>query len=122
LTEKERQKYIDLMVENLPVLRTQLRLRQSDLAELIGISNFSISGMENGQRKMTWNTFMSLIPIFMGNEKSAKLMSALGIYTPELDRFIHLRVVEPLSDEDLTLVAAAGVEPLQAPSKVRMRH
>ena len=96
------------MVENLPVLRAKLKLTQKDLAEIIGVSNYSISGMEKGQRKMTWNTFMSIIPIFLGNEETYQLARILGIYTDELDAFLHSAPYVSLEDDDLDEVAAAG--------------
>jgi len=109
MDDAKKQEYIRRLVENLPVLRAKLKLTQKDLAEIIGVSNYSISGMEKGQRKMTWNTFMSLLPVFMSNEESAELLKVFGIYTSELEDFLHYRMPQPLSDEDLELLAAAGL-------------
>ena len=99
------------MIDNLPVLRAKLKLTQKDLADRIGISHYSISGMEKGQRKMTWNTFMSVLPVFLCNEESFGLMRVFGIYTDELDAFLQSSSLEgvSLTDEDLDLVSAAGV-------------
>lgn len=109
MTEEKRQEYIQRMVENLPVLRAKRKLRQTDLAELIGVSNYSISGMEKGQRKMTWNTFMSLLPVFLSCPETAELLRIFGIYTPELEGLLKFTIGQPLSDSDLDEVAAAGV-------------
>ena len=109
MDENRKQLYIDRMVDNLPVLRAKRKLTQRDLADLIGVSNYSISGMEKRQRKMTWNTFMSLLPVFLGDEESAELLRLFGIYTDELENLLRTPTVIKLSDEDLELVAAAGV-------------
>jgi len=109
MTDAKKQEYISRMVENLPVLRAKLKLTQKDLADIIGVTNYSISGMEKGQRKMTWNTFMSLLPVFQGNEESAELLRIFNIYTPELECFLRSRFGQLLSDSDLDMVAAAGV-------------
>ena len=109
MDEATKQAYIDRMVENLPVLRAKLKLTQKDLAELIGVSHYSISGMEKGQRKMTWNTFMSLLPVFAGNEETNQLLQIFGILTDQLEGFLRAPQIIHLSDEDLELVAAAGV-------------
>ena len=103
----KKQEYIDRMVSNLPVLRAKLKLTQRDLADLIGVSHYSISGMENGQRKMTWNTFMSVLPVFMGNEETLMLLRLFGIYTEELEAFMQ-PYSKRLTDDELDMVAAAG--------------
>lgn len=109
MDEFKKQIYISRLVNNLPVLRAKLKLTQKELADIIGVSNYSISGMENGQRKMTWNTFMSLLPVFMSNEESAELLRVFGIYTDELEDFLHYRMPVALTDEEMELVAAAGM-------------
>lgn len=109
MNESEKQQYVEKMIENLPVLRAKLKLTQKDLAEIIGVSHYSISGMESRQRKMTWNTFMSILPVFMENEETNKLLRVLGIYTEDLESFIKQRKVIPLRDKDLYEVAAAGM-------------
>ena len=104
----KKEQYIDRMVSNLPVLRAKLKLTQRDLADMIGVSHYSISGMEKGQRKMTWNTFMSVLPVFMGNEETLMLLRLFGIYTDELEKFMRPYAKTRLTDDDLDQVAAAG--------------
>ena len=119
MDEKKKQQYIDRMIDNLPVLRAKRRLTQRDLAELIGVSNYSISGMEKRQRKMTWNTFMSLLPVFLSDEESAELLRVFGIYTDELESLFRTPAIVRLSDDDLDMVAAAGV---QVPPEARKKR
>lgn len=84
----EREVLIERMTDNLPVLRKKLRLSQEELAELIGSSRYTIVSIETRKRKMTWNTFLSLILLFDKNYETAILLRALDIYTKELDSMI----------------------------------
>ena len=78
------------MTENLPVLRAKLGITQEDLAEKIGISRSTIVSIENKNREMTWNTFLSLILVFTKNEDTNKLLNVMEIYTDELHDFIKI--------------------------------
>ena len=80
-----RQILIDRMTDNLPVLRKKLRLTQEDLALRIGSSRGNVMQMETGRRKMTWNTFLSLVLVFEKNPETAQMLRMLQIYTTELD-------------------------------------
>lgn len=80
-----RQILIGRMTENLPVLRKKLRLTQEDLALRIGSSRGNVMQMETGRRKMTWNTFLSLVLVFEKNPETAQMLRMFQIYTTELD-------------------------------------
>jgi len=82
-----REVLIDRMVENLPVLRRKLKLSQQALAEIIGSSRYTVMLIEAKKRRMTWNTFLSLVLLFEKNDDTAVLLRALGIYTDRLDGF-----------------------------------
>ena len=88
LETPEREILIEKMTDNLPVLRKKLKLSQEELAELIGSSRYTIVSIETRKRKMTWNTFLSLILLFDKNDETAILLRALDIYTKELDNMI----------------------------------
>lgn len=88
VTEMERIEFIAKMAENLPTLRTKLNMTQEELGRLIGVSRSTVILFEKGQRKMTWNTFLSLILIFSKNSDTNKLMKALDIYTEELEEIL----------------------------------
>ena len=79
---------IDNMTENLPVLRKKLKLSQEKLAEFIGNSRYTVMLIETKKRRMTWNTFLSLVLLFDKNEETAILLRALEIYTDELDNML----------------------------------
>ena len=82
-----RELLIERMVENLPVLRRKLKLSQETLAQIIGSSRYTVKLIETKKRKLTWNTFLSLVLLFDKNEDTAVLLRALGIYTDELDAY-----------------------------------
>jgi len=82
-----RELLIERMTENLPVLRRKLKLSQESLAQIIGSSRYTVMLIETNKRKMTWNTFLSLVLLFDKNEDTAVLLRALGIYTDELDAY-----------------------------------
>ena len=84
IPEIDKQHYLHVMAENLPVLRAKLNLTQTELADIIGVSRQTIATAEIGAREMSWNTFISLLFLFMHNEPTNALLPILGIYTPEI--------------------------------------
>ena len=85
-----REKLIDNMTENLPVLRKKLKLSQEGLAQIIGTSRYTVMLIETRKRRMTWNTFLSLILLFDKNNDTSVLLRVLEIYTEQLDAYLHL--------------------------------
>ena len=84
-----RDEFIENMTENLPVLRKKLKLSQEGLAKIIGTSRYTIMLIETKKRKMTWNTFLSLVLLFDKNENTQVLLRVLDIYTQQLDAFFR---------------------------------
>lgn len=82
---------MERMADNLPVLRKKAELTQTALAELIGVSKFTILSIEKKQRKMTWNTFLSLVLVFTNNKETDKMLTLFEIYTDEFNEFIKNR-------------------------------
>ena len=91
MTEEVRQTYMEIMADNLSVLRAKLNLTQSELADIIGVSRYTLIAIEKKQRVMTWATFLSLLFVFTKNEDAMKLLCAMGIYTDELNDYLDLR-------------------------------
>ena len=89
MTSETRDILIDRMTENLPVLRKKLKLSQDKLAQFIGSSRYTIMQIETKRRRMTWNTFLSLVLLFDKNEETAVILRALDIYTEQLDAMIR---------------------------------
>jgi len=94
----DRKKYAKAMAENLPVLRAKLNLSQGELADMIGITRQTLSAAECGSRELAWNNFISLLYIFTQNEMTLPLLTALGIYTIELDSLFRRTDLKRLKD------------------------
>ena len=89
MTDEKKNELLYKMTENLTMLRTKLGLTQSELADIIGLSRFTLSAIENRQRKMTWNTFLSLLLVFKNNDEVGKILEVVGIYDDELNDFLN---------------------------------
>lgn len=84
LTEVEKDAFITALTPNLPALRTQADISQEELANLLGISRQTYSAIERKVRKMSWNTYLSLILFFDHNQKTHKMLRALSLFPREL--------------------------------------
>ena len=49
---ENRQEYIDRLVDNLPMLRMKMKLTQKELADIVGLSSYTILAIEKKQRKL----------------------------------------------------------------------
>ena len=87
----DKEKLIQNMTDNLPMLRTRLELTQEELANKIGVSRSTIISIENKKREMTWNTFLSVVLVFIKHEETNKLLNVLEIYTDDFNDFIKTR-------------------------------
>lgn len=89
--ELVREKVTTNMADNLAMLRTKLGLTQVQLANLIGVSRHTIMQVENKKAKLSWNTFLSLLLIFIKNPETDKLLNILDVYTEELNNELKLK-------------------------------
>lgn len=96
-----RAKYTQAMVQNLVILRTSIKLKQAELAELIGISRQSLSAYENQLTPMSWPVFLSLFFLFSQHDVSRQLMISLGIYTKELEQLYSITYLGNLSNNTM---------------------
>lgn len=86
LTEQMKALAVENMVKNLTVLRTMLHLSQVELATLIGVGRQTLVAIETRKRKMTWNTFLSLLFVFSQNKETNSLLEIFGVYSPEMKK------------------------------------
>ena len=70
---------IDVLTEELPVMRARLRISQADLARGIGISRQTYSLIETKKQRMTWVTYMAMIAFFSADKRSRKALIDLGL-------------------------------------------
>lgn len=69
MKEIDKEKLIEVLTEELPVLRAKIGLSQDDLSDIIGISRQTYSSIETKKRQMSWNVFLSVILMFDNNKK-----------------------------------------------------
>lgn len=87
----EKEYYQKLMAEHLSELRKTLGISQSDLAEYIGSTRQSINSIENKKRPMMWDTFMSLMLLFISNNDTKKQLDELEIDTKKISNFLKIK-------------------------------
>lgn len=85
----DKQQLIDILTDELPVLRAKIGLSQDDLSQIIGISRQTYSSIETKKRRMSWNTYLSLIFVFENNAKTKKLLEAVGAFPDSLKNVIN---------------------------------
>lgn len=84
ITNEEKDRYIDELTEQLPILRAKADISQDDLAKLIGISRQNYGWIERKDRRMSWNTYLSLIFFFDYNQSTHKMIRTLSAFPTEL--------------------------------------
>lgn len=84
ISNEEQGKLISNLTENLLLLRAKLEISQEELACIIGTSRQTYSSIESKKRIMTWQTYLSLIFFFDGNQLTHKLLHHLGCYPENL--------------------------------------
>lgn len=80
LTREEQEHYIDLLTAELAPLRTRVGISQGEIAYLIGVSRQTYSAIELKKKRMSWNTYLSLIFFFDSSTASHEELHNKGIY------------------------------------------
>jgi len=81
-------RYIDSMVENMPVLRATVKMTQATLANKVGISRQSIVYIETGKRPMTWSLYLAMCCVFEQYEASKKLLESFELFDKDFIKAI----------------------------------
>ena len=84
LTEEEKDKFIDALTPELALLRAKAEISQEEIANLIGISRQTYGSIERKARKMSWNTYLSLILFYDYNKKTHKMIRNISAFPHEL--------------------------------------
>lgn len=84
LSDAEKDEFIATLTPNLPVLRAKADISQEELANLLGISRQTYSAIERKLRRMSWNTYLSLILFFDHNQNTHKMLRTLSLFPKEL--------------------------------------
>jgi len=91
------------LADNLPMLRTKLKMTQEELAQLLNVSRHTIIGIENKSRVMPWTTFLALMFLFERFEETRMILHVLKMYPVEYDEEIHSKF-----DDELYLKMSEG--------------
>jgi DNA-binding XRE family transcriptional regulator len=88
------------LADNLLTLRSKLKLKQSELADKVGVSRQTLIQIEKRKRPMQWVTFLAILSVFNADPGTSELLNYFGIYTHELENYLSSseRSVEPVLD------------------------
>lgn len=84
LSTQEKERLIAALTPELATLRTKAEISQEELAELIGVSRQTYGALERGARKMSWNTFLSLVLFYDCNQKTHQMLRAIKAIPQEM--------------------------------------
>ena len=84
LTASEKERLIAALTPELATLRTKAEISQEELAELIGVSRQTYGALERGARKMSWNTFLSLVLFYDCNQKTHQMLRSIKAIPQEM--------------------------------------
>lgn len=87
--DKEKDRLIDALAEELPLLRAKAGVPQDDLARLIGISRQTYGTIERKERRMSWSTYLSLILFFDYNKSTHEMIRNLSVFPTKLINMIN---------------------------------
>ena len=81
---------IDILTEELPMLRAKLGISQDEISSIIGVSRQTYNAVETKKRRMSWNTYMSLILLFGYNDKTTSIVDAIGAFPLSLQQTLNI--------------------------------
>lgn len=88
LDETDKEKLISALTPELMILRAKAEISQGELANLIGVSRQTYGAIERGARRMTWNTYLSIILFYDYNNTTHDFIRDIRIFPDGLvERF-----------------------------------
>ena len=81
---------IDIVTNELKVLRAKANISQQELADRMGVSRQTYGMIETKKQRMTWNHFMALLLLFNSNKGTADIINWIGAYPRDLKKYIKL--------------------------------
>ena len=88
--DTQKEQLIDILTNELVMLRAKVGLSQQELANKMGVSRQTYGSIEKKVQKMTWSNFLVLMFLFKNNEETAKIIEWIGAYPPELESYLKL--------------------------------
>ena len=80
---------IEALRNDLPVLRARVGLSQEAIADKIGISRQTYSSIETGKREMAWTTFLALVSFFQNNEQTLPMLKQIEGLLEGVEKILH---------------------------------
>lgn len=74
----------------LPVLRARARVSQETVAEKVGISRQTYSGIETGKREMTWTVFLALLSFFQYDDQTKPMIEQIDGLSEVMSKVMEL--------------------------------
>ena len=90
ISNVDKDKLIEKLTEELPVLRAKIGISQEELAEIVGISRQTYSAVETRKTQMSWNTFLSLLLFFDNNDRTKEMIDGIGAFPVELRAILNV--------------------------------
>jgi len=98
-TAEEKEQLIARLTANLPALRGAAQASQEQIANAVGVSRQTYNAIESLKRKMTWNTYMSLILFFDYNPNTHYTIRQLEAFPNRVDECWLAGKVDMVSGE-----------------------
>lgn len=81
-----RSELINLLRNELAVLRTKAKVSQEEIASRIGVSRQTFSLIETGKREMSWTVFLAHIAFFQNNDNTRQMVDNLERLSDGLEK------------------------------------
>ena len=89
ISKKQQEMFIEALTAELAPLRAKIGISQTEIASMIGISRQTYSSIEAGSRKMSWNTYLSLVFFFDYHAATHQMIRRIGAFPEELIKTIN---------------------------------
>lgn len=89
ITEEEKEQLINILTDELSALRAKAGISQEEISKLIGISRQTYGAIERKTRKMSWNTYLSLILFFDYTKTTHKMIRNLQAFPAKLVKCLN---------------------------------
>ena len=86
----DKEKLIEILTEELPLLRAKIGITQEELSDMVGINRPTYSAIETKKRRMSWNVYLSLLMVFTQNEKTAPMIDRIGAFPENLKNSLNI--------------------------------
>jgi DNA-binding XRE family transcriptional regulator len=91
LTDEEKSALCQRLADELPRLRKLLKITQSELGDMCGLSRITISKIENSAIKMTWIHFMSMCQVFSCKKATKEYLYEKGILEIKFLQYLQIK-------------------------------